>query len=927
MTEESFNVVFKGEITDGQKLNNVKNNLAKIFKKDRQIIEKFFSGRIVKIKINVNKTTALKYKAAMQKAGAVCHIVPASPQKTVTEKPLPTARKIEKQKQGVDKPSDPPSSRESTMHQRKPASKSKLPINLRRIVTIALLACFTIMILVYFAVRLRLFSTPDEAEFKQVVINASTVTNQNNPLSGFKGDIYILSKKAVELVNLNDYSDLERYIFDLIERKPYNRNGRRVLEELYQEMAQEHGIGASLTKWCDQNTFHGAFIVRGLHYIRLAWEKRGGNFAHVVSEEGLHGFRDYLHKAASDFKRAAEMNPDDPCAAASMVEVCKGLGIENKAMEEWFQKAVTADPCAFRAYINKFEYLTPKWHGTRRQLSQFSKQCYENSPESSRIYTMMFNYILEITRFNKKTSEKSWTDPKMQALLTDLFSRWEKDFPQSDERLRSMGYYKKESGNIPEALKYFGQALELDPNDYGTLLWRGVLYSEKLRQWENARKDFLKILERYPRDYFVLAHLGQTWLNSREDCITAIKYYNQAIQLNPNDWISFYNRARSRDDCGLKAEAIADLNQVLRLNKNDEDTYFYRGQLLSDLKKYKAAIQDYNSAIALNPQSAGNYFYRGRCYMELNRLKVAEADFKKSEKLDPKKFARGVSTYLKTIEKKRNTDNSSQKSVAKSDSKNRIQASSGSKTAGGQADSQISAVSDRLPSDADMMRSKAMISWKKGLHKKAAEDFKKLLLLEPNDPTALYHLGVNASRWNKDDEQAHKYADKLLQTDPDSAPGYRLRGMIFARQKKINRAIADYRKSLELAPHDPERAEALRYLAREMMRLKKNHLTMKYYSQLIDLEPRDSSHRHFRGMVFRQMKAYKKAIADFTESILLTESMHKNTRRKSGDYLWRGYCYRDLGMTDKAIEDFRKAYMTNSTRQGAERALAALGVE
>jgi len=73
-TIPSYNIVFNGSIREGFTIDRVQNNLAKIFRTDRNKIEKLFRGRKIIIKKNINQELAKKYNIAFHKAGAKCII-------------------------------------------------------------------------------------------------------------------------------------------------------------------------------------------------------------------------------------------------------------------------------------------------------------------------------------------------------------------------------------------------------------------------------------------------------------------------------------------------------------------------------------------------------------------------------------------------------------------------------------------------------------------------------------------------------------------------------------------------------------------------------------------------------------------------------------------------------------------------------------
>jgi len=69
-----FEVAFSGEIADGAELDQVKAAIGKMFKADEAKLAQLFSGRRIVIKKNIDEQTAMKYQAAMHKAGARCEV-------------------------------------------------------------------------------------------------------------------------------------------------------------------------------------------------------------------------------------------------------------------------------------------------------------------------------------------------------------------------------------------------------------------------------------------------------------------------------------------------------------------------------------------------------------------------------------------------------------------------------------------------------------------------------------------------------------------------------------------------------------------------------------------------------------------------------------------------------------------------------------
>ncbi len=87
MTSINYSVVFEGKIAVGRELGEVKRNLSSLFQIDEGQVDRLFTGQPVSIKKEIDYQTALKYKDALERAGAICR-VEASPSSD-SRQPLP----------------------------------------------------------------------------------------------------------------------------------------------------------------------------------------------------------------------------------------------------------------------------------------------------------------------------------------------------------------------------------------------------------------------------------------------------------------------------------------------------------------------------------------------------------------------------------------------------------------------------------------------------------------------------------------------------------------------------------------------------------------------------------------------------------------------------------------------------------------------
>lgn len=75
MTAKKYDIVFKGKIKENANIDEVKQNISKLFKVNGSQLDHFFSGKSITIKKGAEPQIASRFKKAFENAGAVCHIV------------------------------------------------------------------------------------------------------------------------------------------------------------------------------------------------------------------------------------------------------------------------------------------------------------------------------------------------------------------------------------------------------------------------------------------------------------------------------------------------------------------------------------------------------------------------------------------------------------------------------------------------------------------------------------------------------------------------------------------------------------------------------------------------------------------------------------------------------------------------------------
>jgi tetratricopeptide (TPR) repeat protein len=178
------------------------------------------------------------------------------------------------------------------------------------------------------------------------------------------------------------------------------------------------------------------------------------------------------------------------------------------------------------------------------------------------------------------------------------------------------GWEQAEKGNYEQAIRYFTEAIDLNPKDAESRYSRGTAYSRK-GQYDQAILDFSKALEINPRDAKAYYNRGIAYCR-KSQYDQAILDFSKALEINPMDAKSYYNRGITCWEKGEHNQAISDFKKALEIDPNNprylvtyidqEIAYF------EDKGQYDQAISNDNKTLEINPRDAKVSINRGRAY-------------------------------------------------------------------------------------------------------------------------------------------------------------------------------------------------------------------------------------------------------------------------------------------------------------------------
>jgi len=227
--------------------------------------------------------------------------------------------------------------------------------------------------------------------------------------------------------------------------------------------------------------------------------------------------------------------------------------------------------------------------------------------------------------------------------ITQEFKNEDKIFLSNQKVEDGNKFFEKK--DYDNAINFYTQAIELNPNNEMAYIKRGHIFEFCKAEEYLAIADYVRAIEINPKNPYNYSKLAFVFRMLRE-YKKAIDNYNKAIYLNSDNSHFYYGRGRCYQSLGSYEEhrkAISDFDkaiQIMQLNPNIQNyslliapIYYNRGNSNAILGNYTKAIDDYNKAIQLNFKIPPLYEWRGECYKALGDYSRAEADFAKAKEL------------------------------------------------------------------------------------------------------------------------------------------------------------------------------------------------------------------------------------------------------------------------------------------------------
>ena len=480
----------------------------------------------------------------------------------------------------------------------------------------------------------------------------------------------------------------------------------------------------------------------------------------------------------------------------------------------------------------------------------------------------------------------------------------------SKQKLEEFGAKLVAAESFSYDMTLIDEAINLNPKNVAAYVQHGIFISFPFPD-ENNINSISKAIIINPNASALYAIRGSYYTAAKllkelaEDHDTAKRYldnafkdYDTAIKLDPKNSWSYVARAVGYESLEEYDKALADYNKAIELDPKNKEAYQARGDLYSKLKDPVNAAKDYElSGTDENKKFDGfDYVSLGDKYKEANDYSHAIENYTKAIEMEPE-FAYADHRFSAYNARATVYIGQGKYDKALSD------CDAGINLAKKSSDKRAEFWSSELES-----------------RKKEVVSFQNAQNIDLKDEDALFKRAFNFCFVAENYNAALNDINAVINLNPQRANAYYVRAKIYERTGKLNEALADYDKALEIYPDYSsvyeERQELLKIMnignytadvkilteiADSFRENEDYNRALETYTEILNADAKNEYALFWRAWVYYELDDNEKVLDDLSKLIEL------NPNYSSDAYNNRACAYENLGEYDKALADYDKA--------------------
>lgn len=186
-----------------------------------------------------------------------------------------------------------------------------------------------------------------------------------------------------------------------------------------------------------------------------------------------------------------------------------------------------------------------------------------------------------------------------------------------------------QEGKNQDALDWFNKEISEHPdNGYAYIYISALRYgNDEYGKALSAINQALKKLPKKDKEYTAVAYGTRAGIYLvMEDTISALKDYDAAIKLEPDNKRHYDRRAQVYFEQGRYDLSDADYQKMIGLDPGDVMGYMGIGRNAKEQKRYDEALERFNYVIKMEPDYDSGYSFRAECYIAQKKYSDAIDD-------------------------------------------------------------------------------------------------------------------------------------------------------------------------------------------------------------------------------------------------------------------------------------------------------------
>jgi tetratricopeptide (TPR) repeat protein len=214
----------------------------------------------------------------------------------------------------------------------------------------------------------------------------------------------------------------------------------------------------------------------------------------------------------------------------------------------------------------------------------------------------------------------------VNSFLDELLSKYsDTDLLDKIEYLHQSGLRFLNERRFENALREFDRILELNPIDKDALLHKGEILA-KTGNRVSAIQTFEKILEFDPYSVDAQLHIAYV-LGTERKHREAVQYYDRVLELDQNNAEAMLNKSCELIKLGLNLEALEAIRKIKTMSKDsmtDAYAWFNQGEAYFNLKEFEQALEAFDIVLGADPKDDEAWYMKARCLSQMKREDEAD---------------------------------------------------------------------------------------------------------------------------------------------------------------------------------------------------------------------------------------------------------------------------------------------------------------